>query len=103
MTSYQNLDPQDAAICEALEAGKSDADIMTEFGVGEEKLAQLRPVVAEKTGGNENGTDDLKGAPLNENSPGAADGPGVMPGDTEQADNNSPETDEEAASNEAAA
>lgn len=49
MANYEDLDPHDAAICAALEAGTVDSDIMDQFAVSIDKLDQLRPVVAERT------------------------------------------------------
>lgn len=45
--AFENLDAQDKAICDAMVAGTPDAQIMEEFDVTEEKLGQLRSVVAE--------------------------------------------------------
>jgi len=45
--SYDNLDAQDRAICEAIEAGKDDGELVREFGVNADKINQFRSVVAE--------------------------------------------------------
>ena len=45
--AFENLDAKDKAICDALQGGMSDEQVMEEFDVTEEKLGQLRSVVAE--------------------------------------------------------
>lgn len=45
--AFENLDQLDRAICEALLAGKDEAELMTELQVSKEKIDQLRPIVEE--------------------------------------------------------
>jgi len=40
--SYENLDAQDRAVCDAIVAGQSDSEIVLEFSVEEERVAMLR-------------------------------------------------------------
>lgn len=47
--SYDNLDAVDREICQALENGVSDDEIKSQFGVDDDKIAQLKPVVEGKT------------------------------------------------------
>lgn len=50
--AYDNFDPQDKEICEAIEAGATDETLVEQFGVDSDKIAQLRGAVeAEKDGG----------------------------------------------------
>lgn len=50
---FDNLDTQDREICEAMIRGVSNEEIKAQFGVGDDKIAQLRPVVSGVTGKNE--------------------------------------------------
>lgn len=40
--SFENLDPQDKAILDAMVAGKSDEEVKAEFGVSDEDVSRLR-------------------------------------------------------------
>lgn len=67
--SLDNLDVQDKAICEALAAGKSEEEVMQEFGVDADKIAQLRSVVGE--GASQPSTETTEPAPEGESTEGA--------------------------------
>lgn len=40
--AFENLDPQDKAILDAIVAGKTDDEVTAEFSVDAEKIAQLK-------------------------------------------------------------
>jgi len=59
--SFENLDAQDKAICDAIVAGATDESIVSDFGVDSDKIAQLRGHIAnnpEAAGDTANGSSD---------------------------------------------
>lgn len=44
--SFENLDVQDREICEAIARGVTDEELMSQFGIDADKVAQLRGAVA---------------------------------------------------------
>ena len=58
--SYENLDPQDKAICGAIIAGKTDEEIKAEFSVDDDKCSQLHGHIANNppAGEKEEGADE---------------------------------------------
>lgn len=60
--AFENLDPQDKAILDAIVAGKTDDEVTAEFSVDAEKIAQLKGHLANNAEEVEvSGTDESEG------------------------------------------